>query len=235
MTNLHPVTAPGPSPATGYAPGLVRGMDDSWSPKQLARRSLIVDAAVDTLRREGIAGCTVRAIAAATPFTKGTIHYYFTDVREIVNAAYLRLTQEYVAAVEGVAGEVTRPLAAFWLALDAYLEGFRAHRRMGLLWFEYSSWAVRNGYEEGVASSVDAIRKMFAQRLAAIDAAHEDAAASLTRYLLGSVLELAVSPGAVSPPGSDVARICGLPSPRPRARGTQHDAICPVCRVPMRP
>jgi len=65
-------------------------MDDSWSPKQLARRSLIVDAAVDTLRREGIAGCTVRAIAATTPLTKGTIHYYVSDVREIVNAAYLR-------------------------------------------------------------------------------------------------------------------------------------------------
>lgn len=210
-------------------------MDDSWSPKQLARRSLIVDAAVDTLRREGIAGCTVRAIAAATPFTKGTIHYYFGDVREIVNAAYLRLTEDYVTAVEGVVGEPRRPLAAFWCTVDSYLEGFRAHRRMGLLWFEYSSWAVYNGYEEGVASSVDAIRQMFARRLAALDAADVDSAAPLTRYLLGTVLELAVSSGAVSPPGVDVARICGLPLPRSRPRPGGHEAICPVCRVAARP
>jgi len=71
-----------------------------------------------------------------------------------------------VAAVEGVAGEAPRPLAALWGTVDAYVEGFRAHRRMGLLWFEYSSWTVRNGYEQGVASSVDAIRRMFARRLA---------------------------------------------------------------------
>ena len=141
----------------------VKAMDETPSPKQLARRALIVQAAVETLKREGIAGCTVRAIAEATPFTKGTIHYYFNDVREIVNTAYLQLTDDYVASVEGLAGQAPRPAGAFWRAVASYLEGFRAHRGMGLLWFEYSSWAVRNGYGHGVASSVEAIRLMFAR------------------------------------------------------------------------
>src|SRR5262245_36841421 len=131
----------------------VSAIEETPSPKQLARRALIVQAAVETLKREGIAGCTVRAIADATPFTKGTIHYYFGDVREIVNTAYLQLTNDYVASVDAVAGEAGRPTTAFWRAVGSYVEGFRGHRRMGLLWFEYSSWAVRNGYGHGVASS----------------------------------------------------------------------------------
>jgi AcrR family transcriptional regulator len=201
-----------------------------WSPKQLARRDLIVDAAVETLRREGVAGCTVRAIASATPFAKGTIHYYFGDVREIVETAYLRLTQSYALAVEDVAAGSRTPDAAFWLALRAYLEGFRAHRGMALLWFEYTSWAVRNDRESGVVSSVEAIRSMFARRLNAIDGHHAESAVALTRYLLGTVLELGAPQTAVEPVLADVARICGLPLRRVRPPAGGHAALCPVCR-----
>jgi AcrR family transcriptional regulator len=204
---------------------------ETWSPKQLARRSLIVEAAVETLKREGIAGCTVRAIADGTPFTKGMIHYYFDDVREIVNAAYLQLTDDYVASVDAVAQQAGRPIAAFWRAVSSYVEGFRVHRRMGLLWLEYSSWAVRNGYERGVASSVEAIRGMFASRLAAIDTAHADVAVGLTRYLLGTVLELGASTAELPPLSADVARICGLRAPRADQFGLPHARVCPVCRL----
>ncbi|MEW6475725.1 MAG: TetR/AcrR family transcriptional regulator [Actinomycetota bacterium] len=206
-------------------------IDQNRSPKQLARRALIIDAAVETLKREGIAGCTVRAIAAATPFTKGTIHYYFSDVREIVNTAYLRLTDDYVAQVEAMAAVAARrPVPAFWWAVGSYVEGFRHHRRMGLLWFEYSSWAVRNGYGHGVASSVQAVRSMFARRLDGIAVDAEWLAAALTRYLLGTVLELSVSTVDNRAVMAQVARICGLRPPRPEPTVATHATICPVCR-----
>jgi len=208
----------------------VKAMDETPSPKQLARRALIVEAAVETLKREGIAGCTVRAIAEATPFTKGTIHYYFNDVREIVNTAYLQLTDDYVASVEGLAGQAPRPAGAFWRAVASYLEGFRAHRGMGLLWFEYSSWAVRNGYGHGVASSVEAIRLMFARRLDALDPPAGTVADRLTRYLLGTVLELAVSDVALGPVQADVAALCGLRAPRRDQLADAHAELCPLCR-----
>ncbi|HYH48581.1 MAG TPA: TetR/AcrR family transcriptional regulator [Acidimicrobiia bacterium] len=203
--------------------------DETRSPKQLARRSLIIDAAVETLKREGIAGCTVRAIAAATPFTKGTIHYYFGDVNEIVNTAYLRLTDEYVAAVEEVAGQASRPLAAFWRAVRSYVEGFWGHPRMGLLWLEYSSWAVRNDYGHEVASSVEAIRAMFARHLEEIEAARPGSAGAVTRYLLGTVLELAVSPVEIGAVMGEVAGICGLRPPRVQQTGGRHEQVCPLC------
>ncbi len=209
----------------------VSAIDEPLSPKQLARRALIVDAAVETLKREGIAGCTVRAIAQATPFTKGTIHYYFSDVREIVNSAYQRLTDDYVTSVDAVAGHAGRPALAFWRAVGSYVEGFRAHRRMALLWFEYSSWAARNGYEHGVASSVEAIRAMFARRLAAVAPAAESSSTPLTRYLLGTVLELGVSTVDVEPVFAHVARICELPRPRLAQVVTAHDRVCPLCKA----
>lgn len=209
--------------------GGVKAIEENPSPKQLARRGLIVDAAVETLKRAGIAGCTVRAIAAATPFTKGTIHYYFKDVDEIVNTAYLRLTDDYVAAVDAVARGTTDPRLAFWRAIGAYVQGFRVHKRMGLLWFEYSAWAVRNGYEQGLASSVDAVRSMFGRRLAAVAPDAAPLAQPLTRYLVGTVLELAVSmvePQAVL---VEVSRICDIRPPRWGQVATPHDRTCPVC------
>lgn len=205
-------------------------IDENPTAKQLARRALIVDAAVETLRRSGIAGCTVRAIAAATPFTKGTIHYYFTDVNEIVNTAYLRLTDDYVAAVDAVAGESRRPMASFWRAVESYLEGFSRHRGMGLLWFEYSSWAVRNGYGHGVASSVEAIRTMFARRMERLDPPADEAAGRLTRYLLGTVLEVGVSTTDLRAVMADVAKICQLRAPRVGDGSVAHGDICPLCR-----
>jgi AcrR family transcriptional regulator len=204
--------------------------EKTWSPKQLARRALVVDAAIEILKHEGITGCTVRAIAAATPFTKGTLHYYFNDVHEIVNAAYLRLTDQYVSAVDAVADAARTPTTAFWLALHAYVEGFRAHQGMGLLWFEYSSWAARNGYQDGVASSVEAIRAMFGRRLERVGATTGDPARALTRYMLGMVLELGASGGTSGEMARDVATICGLPLPRATVQTRPHATLCPLCR-----
>ncbi|MDQ1490917.1 MAG: hypothetical protein QOD57_4302 [Actinomycetota bacterium] len=206
---------------------------DPWSPKQLARRALIVAAAVETMRRDGIAGCTVRSIASATPFSKGTVHYYFADVREIVDAAYLQLTDEYVSAIDAVADGETQPAEAFWRAVRSYLEGFKVHRRLGLLWFEYTSWAVRHEDQQGVASSVEAIRRMFERRLLAIDPDKGDRVVVLVRYLLGAVLELSSSGVPVEDLLADVGRICGLEAP-PRRRRADHARDCPVCRQPRR-
>jgi AcrR family transcriptional regulator len=215
------------------AVGAAAAAEHAWSPKQLARRELILEAAVERLKREGVAGCTVRAIAAATPFTKGTIHYYFTDINEIIELAYLRLTGDYGAAVEAVALAESKPERAFWRGVTAYLEGFRVHRSMGLMWFEYTSWAARNGHERGVTASVEVIQDMFARRLAAIDTDLTGTSAALVRYLLGAVLELGTARLDLEPIFNDIAHICHL-GPPVRQLPRSHDAVCPLCGADRR-
>ncbi len=202
---------------------------EGFSPKQRARRALIVEAGVQTLRRDGVAGCTVRNVAAATPFTKGTMHYYFDDVREIVNAAFLQLTRDYMAAVGAIAAEAESPSAAFWRAVESYIEGFHGHPRTGLLWFEYTNWAVRHGYSHGIVSTIGAVRAVFAPRLAAIDIACAPAVPALVRYLFGAVFEFGVRTVEREVVIDDLARICGLVRPEGPVSVT-HERICPVCR-----
>jgi DNA-binding transcriptional regulator YbjK len=205
-------------------------LNADWSPKQLAKRDLIVDAAVDALKQYGVAGCTVRNIAAAGPYTKSVIHYYFADVTEIVNAAYGRLTDAYTAAIEAMVGDTSGSVMAFWSLLASYIEPFEAHGSMARLWFDYISWATDNGYQREAASSVDSIRGMFRRRLAAIDEAKEPAAVPLVRYLLGAIVDLSISTVSLEQIFVDAARICGLRPPRPRQVVVDHDAVCPLCR-----
>ena len=204
-------------------------IDEDYSPKQLARRALIVEAAKETLRRDGVAGCTVRNIAAATPFTKGTMHYYFDDVREIVNTAFVQLTEDYMASVADVAREADDAESRFWRAVESYFEGFHGHPRTGLLWFEYSSWAVRNGFSHGIVSTIDTVRSTFAPHLGAIDSTATDAATGLVRYLFGAVFEIGVCRIERDAVMADLAGICGLRQPAHELRPA-HAELCPVCR-----
>ena len=70
-----------------------------------ATRARIVDAAIETLRREGYAGTSARAIAATGGFNQALIFYHFGSVRELLIAALDRTSAErmaaYRAAVEG--------------------------------------------------------------------------------------------------------------------------------------
>ncbi len=203
---------------------------EAYSPKQLARRALIVDAAAEILKREGVAACTARAIAAAASFTKGTIHYYFDDVREIINTAFLQMTEDYMALVAVTAAEADNPTDAFWRGIGSYLEGFRGHRRTGLLWVEYCGWAARNSYGHGIVSTITTLNESFTRQVQTVDPAATEAVAGMVRYLIGAVLEIGVSPLDRDVIIEEVARICGLPAPEP-GLPTKHDQLCPLCRT----
>jgi AcrR family transcriptional regulator len=57
------------------------------SNNQRVKRAQIIDAAKEVLATQGLAACTARAVADASPLTKSAIHYYFRDVDEIVDEA----------------------------------------------------------------------------------------------------------------------------------------------------
>jgi AcrR family transcriptional regulator len=61
----------------------------SWTPNQQAARARIAAAAAAVVARNGIAGCTVRAVADEAGMTKSTVHYYLRDANELVDLAVL--------------------------------------------------------------------------------------------------------------------------------------------------
>ena len=58
---------------------------EELSPNQRRKRQQIVEAARRVLAEQGLAACSVRAIADASPLTKSAIHYYFADINELVD------------------------------------------------------------------------------------------------------------------------------------------------------
>lgn len=59
---------------------------------QPQRRELILTAALNTIVREGVAGLSLRAVAAEAHVALGSIAYYFTDKDGLINAAFQDFT-----------------------------------------------------------------------------------------------------------------------------------------------
>src|ERR1700680_2946311 len=64
-------------------------------------RGRIVDAALETLRAEGYAGVSVRAIAAAGSFSPALVLYHFGSVDGLLLAALDRISSERLSRYEG--------------------------------------------------------------------------------------------------------------------------------------
>lgn len=70
-------------------------------------KARIVQAAIETLRREGYAGASARTIAAAGGFNQALIFYHFGSVRDVLIAALDRTSDERMEAYRIAAAEAT--------------------------------------------------------------------------------------------------------------------------------
>ncbi|MBA3689997.1 MAG: TetR/AcrR family transcriptional regulator [Actinobacteria bacterium] len=70
-------------------------------------KARIVQAAIETLRREGYAGSSARTIAAAGGFNQALIFYHFGSVRDVLIAALDRTSDERMEAYRIAAAEAT--------------------------------------------------------------------------------------------------------------------------------
>src|SRR5438034_11812268 len=66
----------------------------------------IVDAALETLREEGFAGATSRAIARRGGFNQALIFYHHGSVEALLLAALARTSEERLARYREAVGEV---------------------------------------------------------------------------------------------------------------------------------
>lgn len=147
-------------------------------------------AAAEVLRTQGVAACTARAIAQASPLTKSALHYYFEDIDEVVDLAFRRLMEQYLARIEKAAADAGGPVEALWAATEAYLR-FGADRPTGrapMLWFEYRVASARRGDSRTVNELSDRAEAVFARLVEATGVPHAAARGGALFAALGGSL-----------------------------------------------
>jgi AcrR family transcriptional regulator len=177
-------SAPGGRPREGYA-----------SRNRRAKRDQIINAAKEVLAREGLAACTARAVADASPLTKSAIHYYFNDINEIIDQAVLAHVDAMLEGLREEANRSTDPDERLWAVINAYLATFADRPHAAFLWFEY--W-VSAGRRTAMDTADHMIGKLHAFLLDLLgDLApnnRDETAHALLSWLLGTIVQQQVRP-----------------------------------------
>jgi AcrR family transcriptional regulator len=211
------------------------GRPKTLSPNQLVKKQQIIDAARNVLARDGLVGCTVRAVADAGPLTKSAIHYYFSDMDEVVDAAMASHVDGCLERVRNAADHQEQPLDRFWAAVREYLEIFTGRPNAAPLWFSY--WI-----DAGGKRRLDTVDRMHQQVTVVLrdllaDIPVEGPAArahALFSYLLGTIVQQAVNPLPFERLRPEIAAVCQLGAP-PRAAMDQRQAATKVTETSVPP
>jgi AcrR family transcriptional regulator len=165
------------------------------SPNQDSKRRQIIEAARAVLARDGLAGCTARAVADASPLTKSAIHYYFRDIDEIVDQAMAGHVEALLAGLREVAGRHADPERRLRAVAQAYLDTFADKPYAAFLWFEYWIAAGRRGATGPAERMLAGVHALLAGLLADLPAGDpEGTAHALLSWLLGAVVQQNVRP-----------------------------------------
>jgi len=136
-----------------------------------ARRATILDATLAVMARKGIAGTTVRDIAAEMGTSSGLIHHYVASMDELLAEAFEQVADADLAVTVGemaAAGSPAERLAmflasysradndaAFQMWLDAWAEASRrpvlreVSMRLNIAWQELLASTIRDGVDVG--------------------------------------------------------------------------------------
>jgi AcrR family transcriptional regulator len=177
-------SAPAKTPRGAYA-----------SRNRHAKRDQIINAAKEVLAREGLAACTARAVADASPLTKSAIHYYFNDINEIVDQAVLAHLDAMLESLREQANRITNPDERLWAAINAYLATFADKPHAAFLWFEYWVSASRRASLDTVDHMLGKVHAFLLDLLDDLAPNNPDETAhALLSWLLGTVVQQHVHP-----------------------------------------
>jgi AcrR family transcriptional regulator len=158
----------------------------SYSPNQLQKREVIIQAALDVIRQHGVAACTTRAVAEASPLTKSSIHYYFSDIDTLVDLAMERYSDELVMRVREAASREANPTAALDAAVRAYV--VPGPSAVPAVWQEYYVMTLRRGDPSALRRTVAPVVDLISDLLSAIDERSSAQAANITSLLFGVLM-----------------------------------------------
>ena len=162
------------------------GDAQSYSPNQLQKREVIVASALDVIRRHGVAACTTRAIAEASPLTKSSIHYYFSDIDALVDLAMERYSDELVERVRETARQKPTPQAALDEAIRAYV--MPGPSAVPAVWQEYYVITLRREDPFALTRTVNPVVELFGQLLSAVDEGLAALAPDVSAMLFGVLM-----------------------------------------------
>ncbi|WP_242904573.1 TetR/AcrR family transcriptional regulator [Actinomadura terrae] len=184
---------------------------DQVSPNQAAKQRQIIEAAKQVLVRDGLAGCTVRSVADASPLTKSAVHYYFSDMDEIIDQAMADHISSFIERVRSAIARHTGPVDRLWAAVDEYVAIFQEVPRGLVLWHEYWIDSVRRGRLEPLERMFGNVTSIFTELLE--DLGVRDASVvghGLSSFLIGTVTQQAATERPVEGIRSQIAGLCKL-------------------------
>jgi AcrR family transcriptional regulator len=200
------------------------------SPNQDSKRRQIIEAAREVLARDGLAGCTARAVAEASPLTKSAINYYFASMDEIIDLAVAAHVEAMLVALRQTAEQHRDPYRRLHAVVQAYLDTFADQPHAAYLWFEYWIAASRRQAPAPVAAMLDAVRDLLAELLGQLLTQRPDSAArpgpdpaqaanALLSWLLGSIVQQQVHPLAPAALAAEIDRLLSISAPRQSSYG----------------
>jgi TetR/AcrR family transcriptional regulator, regulator of biofilm formation and stress response len=95
------------------------------------RRTDIVDAAIEVMARVGLAGLSMRVVAAQAGIPVGALSYYFADKAELVAQVFQQLSDREIERVVAAAARLRPTMSPQQLAdlmADMIIDGFSAPR-----------------------------------------------------------------------------------------------------------
>lgn len=185
------------------------GRRDRLSPNQLAKQEQIVEAARRVLARDGLAGCTARAIADESPLTKSAIHYYFSDIDLLVDRAMALLVTDFLQHLRTIADKYDDPAERLWEVLRAYLGTFAEHPNAAFIWFEYWVAVGRADHVQAAEAMLRSTTELLTDLLRDLTIDDPRARArALQSYLLGAIVQQRVRPRPFATLREEIEKLC---------------------------
>jgi AcrR family transcriptional regulator len=178
------------------------------TPNQRDKRRQIIEAARRVLARDGLAGCTARAVAEASPLTKSAMHYYFADIDDVVDQAMAAHLEAFLGSLRQAAEREKDPARRLWRVVDAYLATFAGQPHAARLWFEYWIALSRRNASAPIRNDLSQVTALFRALLGQAGHSHPDETAGLVvSWLLGTVVQQDVNMDANQPGRRELQRL----------------------------
>jgi len=179
------------------------------------RREALVDAAIESLKRYGYEGLSVRRIAAEAGVSIGLINHHFPNKDTLVAESYRTFGRRLAANFEGaVAAAGPDPRARLRAYLDAFFSGPNLNPQVLTAWVVYWSLvqvspemkAVRDEEGKGYSEVLGQLLSDLAKSRGGMTVDLGLAVTGLTALLDGLWLQLCLDPTSIRP--KDAAALC---------------------------
>ena len=151
-----------------------------------ARRAALLDAAVEVIAEQGVAGTTHRAIAARAGMSTSTTSYFFSSLDQLIAAALHVVGERIVARVDAVTAQVVDAELAPHEAIDRFVDAVMSEPEPDTVaQFEIYLECRRRPQLQPTAHRIMAsIERGAAESLRALGVAHADERAPMVVALL---------------------------------------------------